>query len=80
MGNSKSKFTAPDYSARGRYYQNTMALLKLRENYASRVSKVPSGAFRSIVEYCAPTEWENGRVSDHYKYNEKYPLNYSWPE
>ncbi len=33
------------------YYNNTLALIKLRENFASRLSKVPNGAFRCILEY-----------------------------
>ena len=33
-----------------RYYSSTLALMKLRENYATRVSKLPSGVFRRILE------------------------------
>ena len=35
-------------------YSNAFALIKLRDQKASGVSKVPRGVFRCILEYCAP--------------------------
>ena len=58
------------------FYKNTSALRKLRANYVSRLSKVPKDVFRCILEYCEPYE----RITDHYKYNPKRPINYRWPK
>ena len=59
MGNSvkKSDFSAPDYidmdqsHTTARYYNSYMALIKLRQNYSTQLSKIPKGAFRCILEY-----------------------------
>ncbi len=57
-----------------------MALLKLRQKDVTRLSGIPKDPFRCILLYCEITEWENGRVTDHYMYTAKHQLNYSWPE
>ena len=66
-----------------------MALIKLweteksknndasRASKASKVSKIPSGAFRRILEYYEPVY--KLRITEHYKYNPEYPINYTWP-
>ena len=60
------------------HYMNALALMKLRENYANRLSKIPKDAFRCILEYCEPvmSKW----ITEHYKYNPQCPINYTWPE
>ncbi len=81
----KSHFNAPDNisldsedGAVGTFYDNCLALMKLRENYACRVSKVSQGIFKCILEYCEPSMIK--RVEQHYKYNPEYPINFIWPE
>ncbi len=36
------------------FYIQAMTLIKLRKNYATKVSKLPSGVFRCILEYQFP--------------------------
>ena len=71
MGNrfKKSDFTIViDSSA--------LTLMKLRKSRATKLSKVSKGVFICILEYYEPTR----KVSNHYKYNPDYPINYTWPE
>ena len=35
-------------------YNYTLALIKLRQKGATRVSKLPIGVFRCILDYCEP--------------------------
>ena len=44
---------------------NMMSLIKLREKGATKVSKMPSGVFRRILEYYIPTKLC-------YRYSEPY--------
>ena len=37
------------------YYQDTMALMKLRKQGATKVSKLPGGVFRHMLEYVEPS-------------------------
>ena len=47
-------------------YHQIVSAIKLRENYASRLSKLPSGVFRCILEYQIPTVLLLYRYSDPY--------------
>ena len=55
-----------------------LTLMKLRKSGATRLSKVPKGAFRCILEYCEPTRIK--RVNKHYKFCSERPIDYTWPE
>ena len=46
-------------------YSNILALIKLRENYASKLSKLPSGVFKCILEYQFPRYFD-------WRYSEPY--------
>ncbi len=52
--------------------------MKLRKSRSTRLSKVPKAVFRCILDYCEPPRIK--RVSAHYKYDARFPVNYSWPE
>ncbi len=73
MGNrlNKSDFTIVLEST-------VLTLMKLRKSKVTRLSRVSIGVFRCILEYCEPTRIK--RVSKHYKYNTKFPINYTWPK
>ena len=55
-----------------------LTLMKLRKSGSNRLSKVPKAVFRCILEFCEPSIIK--RISAHYKYNARYPINYTWPE
>ena len=78
-------FETPDYismdepeTAADTYFSNMFALIKLREQGVSWVCMVPQGVFRCILEYCKPAKLK--RVSVHYKFNPRWPTNYTWPK
>ena len=47
------------------WYSNILALIKLRKKGATKVSKLPSGVFRCILEYQFPNKM-TWRYSDPY--------------
>ena len=57
---------------------NPLTLVKLRENYACKLSKLPKGVFRCILEYYEPPMIK--RVEHYNDFNPRYPINYTWPE
>ena len=50
-------------------------MMKLREKKACRLSRLPKGVFRRILEYCEPYNW---RVTEFKYFNKK--INFVWPE
>ncbi len=58
------------------YYENYLALMKLRQRGETRVSKITKGPFRCILEYLQPVFI---RVTDH-DYKRQTSLNFSWPK
>ncbi len=59
------------------FYRNMFALIKLRANGTTKLSKLPSGFFRCLLEYCRPMV---KYVSKHYNYIANKPINFTWPE
>ncbi len=53
-------------------------LMKLRNSRTTRLSKVPKGVFGCILDYCGPSLIR--KVTKHYKYDARWPINYTWPE
>ena len=52
--------------------------MKLRENYATKLSKIPKGAFRCILEYIEPVMFKRVITCPHE--NKDLPNNYSFPD
>ncbi len=60
------------------YFGNALALMKLRQKGASKVSQLTKGVFGHILEYCQPVMTET--ITDHYKYNKYCQINFTWPK
>ena len=73
----KSENSAKDRATIAEHFEYFLALMKLREKRATRLSTLPRGVFRCILEYCEPII--TTRVTDH-QYFKENPILYTWPD